>query len=344
MTVNTREAPLQRVACNLQEFRHLLADTAGCLEEERERRAVAQSDLRSLEERYPLAVQCADDAVWEWDLRTDRAHFSEKWKSLLGHEEYEIADGIDEWSGRVHPDESEKVLEELKAHLEGRTSRLESEHRLRHRDGTWRWVYLRAAAVRDPHGDAYRLVGLMTDISARKQVEQTLVDIAEGLSAISGEQCLRKLVQTFADVMGVREAFVCECSNQPTTHVRMLARWKAGEFARCIEFDLSGTACEDVIHDGHTVFAPDDAGTRWPLERQFERESYLGIPCHDSIGRVIGHIACADDKPMRPELPHQAILKIFAMRAALELERAALDRVRVRSPELDFVHAPAGFS
>jgi hypothetical protein len=54
------------------------------------------------------------------------------------------------------------------------------------------------------------------------------------------------------------------------------------------------------------------------LEKQYERFSYLGIPCLDSAGRVIGHIACADDKPMREELPHQAILKIFAMRAALE--------------------------
>ena len=79
---------------------------------------------------------------------------------------------------------------------------------------------------------------------------------------------------------------------------------------------------------GHTVFAPHDAGERWPLEKQYERSSYLGLSCHDSAGRVIGHIACADDKAMREELPHQAILKIFAMRAAMELERVALDRMR----------------
>jgi len=108
----------------------------------------------------------------------------------------------------------------------------------------------------------------------------------------------------------------------------MLARWNAGEYARCVEFDVAGTACEDVIRNGRTVFAPHDAGERWALEKQYQRFSYLGIPCLDSAGRVMGHIACADDKPMREELPHQVILKIFAMRAAIELERSVLGRVR----------------
>jgi len=223
------------------------------------------------------------------------------------------------------------VLSALRAHLEGRTARVESEHRLSHRDGSWRWVFARATAVRDDAGAPCRLVGLVTDISARKHVEQSLVAIAEGLSAVSGEECLRRLVRSFAAVLGVREAFVCECSDHPTTRVRMLARWKAGEFARCVEFDLVGTACEDVICDGHTVFAPRDAGERWPMEKQYERRSYLGIPCLDSADRVIGHIACADDQPMPDELPHHAILKIFAMRAAIELERAVLERERAEA-------------
>jgi GAF domain-containing protein len=182
--------------------------------------------------------------------------------------------------------------------------------------------------VADSAGTPVRIVGLVSDVTARRRMQEAVVELADGLSALSGEECLRKLVRSFASALDVREAFVCECSDHPTTHVRMLARWKAGEFAHCVEFDLAGTACKDVIRDGRTVFAPRDAGERWALEKQYERFSYLGIPCLDSAGRVIGHIVCADDKPMREELPHQAILKIFAMRAALELERSALERMR----------------
>ena len=71
------------------------------------------------------------------------------------------------------------------------------------------------------------------------------------------------------------------------------------------------------------MFAPRDADARLAAgEDSTSGAATSGMPCFDSSGRVIGHIACADDKPMRDELPHHAILKIFSMRAAIELERS----------------------
>jgi PAS domain S-box-containing protein len=291
-------------------------------------RVQAERGLQLLEERYGLAIRGVDDALWEWNLKNDRAYFSTRWKSMIGYADHELSDRIDEWTERVHPDDGEAFMQALRRHLEGHTARFEHEHRLRHHDGGWRWIAARASLVRDAGGNASRIIGLMSDITPRKRVEEAVVEIAEGLSVSSSDEALGRLVRSFAAALGVREAFVCECSDYPTTHVRMLARWKAGEYARCVEFDLAGTACEDVICEGRTVFAPKDADAVWPLEGQYERRSYLGLPCFDSSGRVIGHIACADDKPMREELPHHAILKIFSMRAAIEMERAALDRNR----------------
>lgn len=300
------------------------------LRERRQRELVgrvqAERGLQEIEERYGNAIRGVDDALWEWNLKSDRAWFSTRWKSMLGFADHELSDRIDEWTERIHPDEADAFMETLKRHLEGGSARFESEHRLRHHDGGWRWVAVRASMVRDAAGAPSRMVGLMSDITARKQVEEAVVEVAQGLSGAHGADALNTLVRSFASALGVREAFVCECSDYPTTRVRMLARWKGGESARCVEFDLTGTACEDVICEGRTVFAARDADVVWPLEGQFERRSYLGLPCLDSAGRVIGHIACADDKPMREELPHHAVLKIFSMRAALELERAALER------------------
>lgn len=323
------EAPsdaLETMAHELARYRRAIT----ALRERRQReligRVEAEAGLQKIEERYGLAIRGVDDALWEWNLKSDRAYFSTRWKSIVGHADHELSDRIDEWTERVHPDDHDAFMAALKDHLEGASPRLEHEHRLRHRDGGWRWVTARASLVRDASGHASRIVGLMSDITARKRIEEVVIEIAEGLSASGGDESLRKLVRSFAAALGVREAFVCECSDYPTTHVRMLARWKAGDYARCVEFDLRGTACEDVINAGRTVFAAKDADSIWPLEGQYERRSYLGLPCFDSSGRVIGHIACADDKPMREELPHHAILKIFALRAAIELERSALER------------------
>lgn len=298
------------------------------LAQEITRREQAEARWRESEQRYALAVRGANDGMWELDPRTGCAQFSPRWKAMLGYAEGELDDRLEAWTQRIHPEDCERVVGELDLHLQGRTARFESEHRLRHRDGTWRWVLTRGSAVRHANGKASRLVGLMTDVSARKRVQEALIELAEGLAMVQGEACFQALVRSFAQVLGVREAFVCECIDEPQSRVRMLARWKGGAYARCVEFDLAGTACEEVIGSGVPVFWPRQAGERWPLEREFEREAYLGLPCLDSRGRVIGHIACADPGSMPEELPHQAILKIFAVRAAIELERRQLERER----------------
>jgi PAS domain S-box-containing protein len=317
--MNTLADAVQALSATLGEGRR-------CLEEETRQRERAEDFLREREERCALAVRGADDGMWEWNLRTGSVYFSPRWKSMLGYAEHELGEHIEEWRSRLHPQDVERVTAELEAHLQGRTTRFETEHRVRHRDGRYLWMLARGAAVRKADGKAYRIIGLNTDISARKQLQEALLEVADGLSTLSGDECFRELTRRFAEVLGVREAFVCECSNYPATRVRMLARWNHGGFAACPEFDLTGTACEDVISKGQPVFLPRNVGVRWPLEKTYDRESYLGLPCLDTQGRVIGHIACADGHEMRTELPHLAILKIFAIRAAIELERRIVER------------------
>lgn len=310
-------------------LREKLSESRDRLSDETRRREQTEDLVREGEERYALAVRGADDGMWEWNLRTESVYYSPRWKSMLGYAEQELGERMEEWRSRVHPQDVERVFDELDAHLNGKTVRFENEHRLLHRDGRYRWILARGAAVRNASGNAYRMVGLNTDISARKQVQEALLEVADGLSTLSGDECFRELTKRFAEILGVREAFVCECGNFPTTRVRMLARWNKGEFANCTEFDLAGTACEEVIQQGKQVFVPSDVPSRWPLEKSYDRESYLGLPCLDTQGRVIGHIACADGKEMRRDLPHMAILKIFAIRASVEMERRLLERERL---------------
>lgn len=324
---------LTAVAQAIDKLSGQLDESRSRLGDETRRREQAELRVREGEERYALAVRGANDGMWEWNLLNDTVHFSPRWKSMLGYAEHELADSMEEWRARIHPEDVDRVVGELRAHVQGKTVRFENEHRLLHRDGHYRWILARGAAVRTASGNAYRMVGLHTDISGRKLVQEALLEVADGLSTLSGEECFRELTRRFAQVLGVREAFVCECSNQPTTRVRMLARWCGGDFASCAEFDLAGTACEEVIQQGKQVFVPTGVKQRWPLEKAYGRDSYLGLPCIDTRGRVIGHIACADGGEMRHDLPQHAVLKIFAIRAAVELERRLLERERLGLPQ-----------
>ena len=130
--------------------------------------------LAESEERHALALQGANDGLWDWDVRADKLYFSPRWKAMLGHAEEEIGDAPGEWLGRVHPDDRAGLTQALEAHLTGATQHFESEHRIQHRDGDYRWMLARGSAVRDPAGRATRVVGSQTDVTDRRQAEQRM--------------------------------------------------------------------------------------------------------------------------------------------------------------------------
>jgi diguanylate cyclase (GGDEF)-like protein/PAS domain S-box-containing protein len=130
--------------------------------------------LAASEERHALALQGANDGIWDWDVATDRVFFSARWKGMLGYAEHEIGETRGEWLGRVHPDDRGALAQALDAHLTGPNEHFEYEHRIQHRDGSYRWMLTRGVAVRDVHGQASRVVGSQTDVTARKEAESRL--------------------------------------------------------------------------------------------------------------------------------------------------------------------------
>ena len=106
-------------------------------------RKEVEEALRRSEERFALAVRGIDAGIWDWVLRTGAVYYSLRWKAMLGFNETEITGHHLEWETRIHPDDRVRALEALRDYLEGRTEEFELEHRLRHKDGTYRWIYSR---------------------------------------------------------------------------------------------------------------------------------------------------------------------------------------------------------
>jgi PAS domain S-box-containing protein len=131
----------------------------------------AEEELLRSRERFELAVRGSQDGLWDWDLHTGNVYYSPRWKSILGYEDQEIAHRIEEWEQRLHPDERERVLAANIAHAQGTTPHYEYEYRLRHKNGSYRWILARGVALRDESGRAYRMAGSHVDITERKQAE-----------------------------------------------------------------------------------------------------------------------------------------------------------------------------
>ncbi|MBP7588909.1 MAG: EAL domain-containing protein [Thermoanaerobaculia bacterium] len=131
-------------------------------------RREAEEALRESEERYTLAVRGANDGIWDWDLGSDRVYYSNRWKSMLGLEDEELAPTPDAWFSRVHPEDLPGLRTRLDRHLAGTTEMFEDEHRLEHHDGNYRWMLARGVALLGKDGRPSRLAGSQTDITDRK--------------------------------------------------------------------------------------------------------------------------------------------------------------------------------
>jgi PAS domain S-box-containing protein len=297
------------------------------LEQETAQRKKAEASLRELEERYVLAIDRSNDGVWELDIKTGGIEFSPRWRGMLGYLEAQRPATFEEWKQLVHSDDHEAVVMRLTNHLQGLTPQFNAEFRLRDRDNRYRWVHSRASAIRHASGKPYRVVGMDTDVHERKQLEEALIAAAEGLSSVSGEEFFHGLMRTLSTVLGTRDNLVCYCVDDPPTRAHTLAYYANGKFAEeNFEYELAGTSCGAVIDRKEIVYCPTGVCDVWPAEKQYDRDSYLGVPMFDSDGKIIGHFACMDGKPMQQDLPHLAIFKIFSVRAAAELERTLLKR------------------
>ncbi|SEL58493.1 PAS domain S-box-containing protein/diguanylate cyclase (GGDEF) domain-containing protein [Ectothiorhodospira marina] len=135
-----------------------------------------QPDARGLEaQRWRFAVHGAGDGVWDWDVATNEVAFCHRFAGILGYTDRELDHSFDQWLKLVHPDDLRRFSAELQAHLQGDHDHHAAEYRMRHREGHWVWVMSRGRAIsRDARNHPRRVVGTLSDIADRKQIEEEL--------------------------------------------------------------------------------------------------------------------------------------------------------------------------
>jgi len=134
------------------------------------------AELKETEERWKFAVEGANDGLWDWNLETNAVYFSKQWKRMLGYEENEISNRLDEWSKRVHPEDIQKCKEDVQDHINGKTSCYYSLHRVLCKNGSYVWILARGKIIsHDKFNKPLRMIGTHTDLTERKEIENQLI-------------------------------------------------------------------------------------------------------------------------------------------------------------------------
>ena len=151
--------------------------------------ALVHSNLREWNEivqekelQKNLSIDLTQDGLWNWNPKNNDIYFSPRWKEMLGYKDDELKNDFSEWLSRIHPDDKEQVEKDVQIHLSGKSEFYVNEHRLRCKDGSYKWILARGKALFNENNEAYKMSGFHTDITQRKKLEEQLFGLSESLS------------------------------------------------------------------------------------------------------------------------------------------------------------------
>lgn len=142
--------------------------------------------------RLRLAVQASGTGLWDWDLLTNEVYYSPEWKRQLGYEDHELPNRWEEFESRLHPDDGPPLLSNARRYIEQPDGDYEAEFRLRHRDGSYRWILVRGAVLFDQAGRPVRMLGSHVDLTERKETELELGRSRAALRQLSSDLLLTR--------------------------------------------------------------------------------------------------------------------------------------------------------
>ncbi|MDM0066295.1 PAS domain-containing protein [Variovorax sp. J31P207] len=139
-------------------------------------RKAGEAALRESEERFALATEGSNDGLWDWDMRTDRMFLSHRAQHLYGLEHGALIRPRAEWGAMVslHPDDEQRQNQLLRDYLDRQVASYDSEWRILHPDGVYRWIRLRGVCLRDDEGQPTRMAGSVSDVDARRRTEAAI--------------------------------------------------------------------------------------------------------------------------------------------------------------------------
>ncbi|MBL7961331.1 PAS domain S-box protein, partial [bacterium] len=158
-------------------------------------RKKAEEALRDSIERFQLISRATNDAVWDWDITTDKTWWNDRFYSLFGFAHDDEHTSLKNWAAKIHPDDRERVLEHFRDALNGISQGWADEFRYQFADGSYGFIYDRAFIIRDDSGKALRMIGSMIDMTLFKKAEQKLQQSENRLRTIveAEPECVKTL-------------------------------------------------------------------------------------------------------------------------------------------------------
>ncbi|MBD2665330.1 two-component hybrid sensor and regulator [Richelia sinica FACHB-800] len=302
--------------------------------------------LQESEERWQLVLRGSNDGIWDWDFRKNEIFVSTRWKEMRGLEGEEISNKVEEWSSRVHPEDYGRVIQAIYDHFDHKTPFFQEEYRIKHTDGSYRWILDRGQALWDETGNVIRMSGSQTDITQRKKDEAELLAIStlqkaildgsdysiiftdsEGVIQIFNAGAEKMLGYTADEVIGKHDPKLFHKAEEIQPLIAKLSLELGREIPGGKEFFTYMTQNGQIYENEFTYIRKD--GSSCPV--------FLSLSAlSNSQGQIIGLLGIAKDITDRKR--NEEELRHLSARLSLALQAGAIgtwDWDLVKDPEWD---------
>ncbi|MBW8041649.1 MAG: PAS domain S-box protein [Planctomycetes bacterium] len=291
----------------------------------------SEAKYRTLVEQIPSVTYIASA-----DGFSSTLFISPQIEEILGFETTQWLQQPDFWVNQIHPDDRHRVLTELKASCTN-NEKFESEYRMTAKDGRIVWIHDKAAIVEDDSGKPLFLQGIMSDITARKQIEKELQALVESTVGTTGQDCFDKTVSILCEWLEVDCAVIGQIING--TDIKVLSMQLDGEKIYDYTYGLKGTPCENVVEKGYCVY-PERVLMAFPDDEDLAKlkvQGYVGTPLRDKNGNPIGVLCAISRRKLNLPERTEDVMNIIAKRNASEIERKRTEDALQR--EKDFAES-----
>ena len=293
-------------------------------------------ELKTSEERLNLAIESSKDGLFDWNIVTNEIYYSYGWKEMLGYGRDELENKFEVWEKLTEPSDVKRTWDLFSKVVNKEEEHFYSEFKMKHKNGNWVNILSRGEIFFDEDNKPVRMIGIHTDITQTKRLENSIDILTRNTSGYLGKKYLNEIAIQLANILEADFLIICEFLTIEEDKIFTNSYCNKNEILEPIVIDKNDELAKKIFKNRSFVYKHNKKTDKTYLTilETLNAEELLAVPLIDSNNEVIGLIYSIFSNPIKDSKFSETLLRVFSLRISSELERYKINNKLIESERL----------